>query len=118
MSPKLHRDLELQQRTAEDQGSCHEAEGRQHPLFQLDVAQQEAEVDFGVVEIAHQRREREQEECQRNEICAIGWPSTVAIASFTRGAPVTPPSSPTPEERTTNAVKVQIDHRVMKTESI
>ena len=61
------RDLELQQRTAEDQGSCHEAEGRQHPLFQLDVAQQEAEVDFGVVEIAHQRREREQEECQRNE---------------------------------------------------
>ena len=50
--------------------------------------------------------------------CATLWPRTVAIASLTRGAPVTPLSEPTPEDRTTNAVKVQMIIVSIKTESI
>ena len=50
--------------------------------------------------------------------CAGPWPRTVAIASFTRGAPVTPLSEPTPEESTTKAVSVQITIVSMKTDSI
>lgn len=40
------------------------------------------------------------------------------MASFTRGAPVTPLSEPTPEESTTKAVSVQITIVSMKTDSI
>ena len=36
-------------------------------MLDLDLAQQETEVDLGVVEVAHQRREREEEERHRDE---------------------------------------------------
>ena len=76
------------------------------------------EVDLGVVEVTDQRREGEEEQRDRDEDLRDRLTQTVAIASFTRGAPVTPLSSPTPEERTTNAVKVQMIIVSMKTESI